>query len=224
MFPEIYWWHHYDIPMAPVRAGDLVVDVGANHGFAAAYFARAGADVLAFEPSPSVFTLLGENIAANGLQSRVQLVCAAITDREGEAELCETTAMGGGMSSLGSRFMSSRNVAISRRTRARTRSLRNVLAECAGPDSRRVRLLKLDCEGSELDMLKTLGPRERAALDSIALECHPGAYELSELFTLLAGWPEFQISKAAGSELPNLVLHLVQKQAVGETLTKMGAG
>lgn len=65
----------------------LVFDVGANVGFVATQLAQAGkaADcrILAFEPVHETFAKLAESIQSLGLQSRISLVCCAVSDRGG---------------------------------------------------------------------------------------------------------------------------------------------
>ena len=70
-----------------VRAGDVVVDIGANVGYYTLQFARlVGRDgrVFAFEPDPENFDLLDRNVRLNGYQN-VTLERKAISDRTGKA-------------------------------------------------------------------------------------------------------------------------------------------
>jgi len=72
-----------------VRAGDVVVDVGANIGYHTLLFARAAGPtgrVIAFEPAPDTFRLLEENVRANGYEN-VELVQAAASDASGRVTL-----------------------------------------------------------------------------------------------------------------------------------------
>lgn len=54
-----------------LRPGDLFVDVGANIGSYSILAAAAGADVISFEPVPSTFEWLLDNIHLNRLQTQV---------------------------------------------------------------------------------------------------------------------------------------------------------
>ncbi|HVM18185.1 MAG TPA: FkbM family methyltransferase [Gaiellaceae bacterium] len=72
-----------------VRAGDVVVDVGANIGYHTLLFARlVGPEgrVVAFEPDEENFAVLAENVRANGY-ANVELVRAAVADRSGTVAL-----------------------------------------------------------------------------------------------------------------------------------------
>ena len=44
MFSEVWYQHVYDVEGVPIRAGDLVLDIGANQGFFTCYAAQKGAN------------------------------------------------------------------------------------------------------------------------------------------------------------------------------------
>src|SRR6185437_6062098 len=58
------------------------VDVGANVGYFTLLASTLGARVVAYEPTPSVFRRLKENVALNGFD-RADLVNAAVMDKPG---------------------------------------------------------------------------------------------------------------------------------------------
>jgi FkbM family methyltransferase len=61
-----------------LRAEDLFVDVGANVGsYTVLASAAVGAHVICFEPSPSSFAALMDNINLNGVQAEVRAINAA---------------------------------------------------------------------------------------------------------------------------------------------------
>lgn len=67
-----------------LRPGDLFVDVGANVGSYSVLAAGAcGADVVAFEPLARARASLLANLAANGLESRVQVLAKAVGSAQG---------------------------------------------------------------------------------------------------------------------------------------------
>lgn len=219
MLGDVFHTQLYDIPLCPVRAGDRVVDVGANHGFSACWFAARGAQVLAFEPSAVVFRLLEENLATNRLGERVSAMRVAVSDHEGVAVLTEAPELGGGMSTIEPSFAATSGAHYGSGQEVPSWSIGRVLEE-ASPSS--VRLLKLDCEGSELPILKALDGGMRRRIDSIALEYHANAYPVEELFDLLLSWPEFHLSQAASPGIANAVLHLVRREVLAER-TESGA-
>ena len=66
--PEMIVWQQ------ALRKNDLFVDVGANIGSYTILAGELGAEVIALEPAPDTFALLGENVALNGYQ--VQMIQA----------------------------------------------------------------------------------------------------------------------------------------------------
>lgn len=58
-------------------ATGLFVDVGANIGLMSVLAARNGAEVIAIEPAGATYSLLVENIEANGMKGRIETVRAA---------------------------------------------------------------------------------------------------------------------------------------------------
>jgi FkbM family methyltransferase len=72
-----------------VRAGDTVLDIGANIGYYTLVFAKLVGNtgkVIAFEPDPTNFALLKRNIESNGYRN-VKLVRKAVSDRTGTCTL-----------------------------------------------------------------------------------------------------------------------------------------
>ena len=68
-------------PWLQIKAGDVVIDVGAHVGKYTVSFAKKGAKVIAMEPSRETYQVLVRNIAANGLKNVVPLNVAAWKER-----------------------------------------------------------------------------------------------------------------------------------------------
>jgi FkbM family methyltransferase len=66
-----------------IRPGDLVFDIGANHGHYANDFAELGGRVVAVEPNP----VLASEIRRNYGRRLLDVVCAAVGDEGATAEL-----------------------------------------------------------------------------------------------------------------------------------------
>lgn len=206
MFGETFHAHLYDIPMCPVAIDDLVIDIGASHGFASCYFAYKGAEVIAFEPSPDSYSLFVQNVLRNGLSSKINAIRAAVGAKEAIVPFLETDALGGGMSSVNAAFARSTNIGVRKFYKVEMRSIRSVLASLGG---RRVRLLKLDCEGSELEILSELTRDDLDRIDSFAIEYHPQAYSTSELVKQILAWRKFVVYKVPPGDVENANLHVV---------------
>jgi FkbM family methyltransferase len=124
-----------------LRPGDVMLDVGANVGYDALLGAASVGEsgkVIAIEASRRTFELLRANIALNGMESRIQPVNVAASDRHGVVELFEVSETNIGaattVSGRGGRLVDS----------VQALPLREILS---AEDARRVRLIKIDVEG-----------------------------------------------------------------------------
>ena len=140
---NLYWGLHEPPDMAFfmhfLRPGDLFLDVGANLGaYSILSGALAGADVLAFEPSPDTYALLKDNLKLNGLETRLGAINAAVGARLGQIQFTV------GLDALNH---------VSLETGANTMTVPVVTLDDAIP-KRLVSAIKIDTEGYELEVLK----------------------------------------------------------------------
>ena len=143
----------YGLRRIPAETSGMVVDVGAGVG----EFALAAADrlpratILAFEPAPSTFRLLQENVESAGATIHIAPYAIGVGGQEvlwrtdaGPLATAVPTAGGEGVTVSGCRL------------------------DEVVPDGQ-VALLKIDCEGLELDVLEggaaTLGRTRRVVLE-----------------------------------------------------------
>jgi FkbM family methyltransferase len=156
------------------RAGDVVVDVGANIGTFAVYLQHKarGVRVHCFEPAGETRRRLEHNIRINSLEEWVTVYPVGVSDA------AKTLAL------HGNRFAGSRSVLDT--APGATDEVERIecvtLAEAVrrtGAD--RIALLKIDVEGAEVDILREEDPRTWAKIERVALEFHgslrPGARE-----------------------------------------------
>lgn len=221
MFGEVFHLHLYDIPWLPIRPGDLVIDIGANHGFYSLYAACLGARVLAFEPQRDTFSLLQDNIRRNGLADRIQAFPCAVGARSGSITLSVSANLAGGMSTTNPRFRRNSGITVIDEYEVPMLSLSEVIAEHAPTG---VRLIKLDCEGSELDILNALPSRDWERIQGLACELHPEAYAQTDLFRCLQSAPgPFQLSTLdtmLHHGVGSAILHAVSTSAALGALTE----
>jgi FkbM family methyltransferase len=193
MFGETWYQRDYDVAGCPLRKDDLVVDIGANQGFFTCYAAQRGARVYAFEPNPRAYELLRKNISSNGFEDRVHADGVAVSDFEGEAELTCSSFRDGGANTIhpqrAERVAS--EVGQNGRVRVKVARLSSLI-----PANRGFRLLKLDCEGSELAILRDL--KAPGLFDSIAVEYHEHAYPIESLIECLLGFGMYQVYMLRG--------------------------
>jgi FkbM family methyltransferase len=82
-----------------LKPGDVVLDIGANHGFyslIAAPRISPGGHVYAFEPSKNFYELIKASVSVNGLDKVISVVNLALGDSEGEVTLAYDPQWSGG--------------------------------------------------------------------------------------------------------------------------------
>ncbi len=72
---------------AILKKNMLVIDIGANIGYYALIEAKAGAKVIAFEPTPKNIEILKKNIEINKFENQILVSDKAISDKKGTEKL-----------------------------------------------------------------------------------------------------------------------------------------
>jgi FkbM family methyltransferase len=131
--------------------GNFVIDVGGYIGETALFFAQRGARrVFCVEPSPDNLRLLEQNISQSSFKDKIVIIRAAILDKDGNVEFymdnqkypCHHVANSHEFMKIQTRDASTCNV--------QAMSFQSLL-EYTGLEE--VDVVKLDCEGSEYDIL-----------------------------------------------------------------------
>ncbi len=182
-----------------VGEGDVVFDVGANVGVAAAYFAvvRGARRVHSFEPVPELFALLERNVAHHpacvahpyGLSDRAETVeftyyprAAAMSGRYADPE-SDRAVVRSAMLALGidpelADAELAERYAATTRVEVDLRPLSEVIEELG---EERIDLLKIDVERAELDVLAGIGDDDWPRIAQIACEVHDVAGRLDTI-------------------------------------------
>jgi FkbM family methyltransferase len=168
-------WRDYDEAVASwlgsrVKPGDSCVIVGANIGvypLECAHWSRPDGTIVAFEPNPHAREILRRHLRFNQLESRVQIVDAAVAAREGESTFFADRT-GDGMSRLGEPNPLLHDVA---ELKVRTVTLDSFLT--SAPD-----WMVIDTEGFEIAVLRG-GRRIVQACKATVVELHPSAWPVA---------------------------------------------
>lgn len=163
-FNAIWLQQEYTRGRFEIGAGATVVDVGANIGLFSIMAARTAARVFSYEPSEPTFVWLERNIHANGLKQ-----IRAFNQAVGSVA---------GTRVLHTRSESTANSLYADQERGGGPQVSVQCITLAGIiESNRlshVDFLKLDCEGSEFEIIFNT-PREwLCRCDVISMECHDG--------------------------------------------------
>jgi FkbM family methyltransferase len=147
-----------------IPQGGIVVDVGANIGMFSVAAALGGAAlVLAYEPNPTNFKLLCQNIKDNGLEGKILPFPLAV-DRSSGGVLY--------ISKDDSPLSHTRTEVTDKQhfEKVPTISLPDILEEHS---LAKVNLLKMDCEGAEHAILPHLDEITMSKIMEIRMEIHP---------------------------------------------------
>jgi FkbM family methyltransferase len=146
-------------------SGLNVVDVGANIGDSAIYFAAMGAKhVYALEPFPSSFEFARKNIQINDLEEKITIINAGVSDADGKIAIdpaFENTPM---------HQMRSSQSGI----RVPILSLGTLMANYGINDA----VLKMDCEGFEYPSILSSSPELLRRFRRVQIEYHYGPDKL----------------------------------------------
>lgn len=153
----------------------VVLDVGAYNGDSAIYFARRGARlVIGLEPDPRSLELARENIKLNNLEDRVKLLNAALSTRTGESKLginAETPNI---------TQIAEQGTGIDDTLEVQTVTVEEIMKRF---DLHKIDFLKMNCEGCEYGIIRTLPPDTFDSISEITLEFHNGPLDIPKILT-----------------------------------------
>ena len=149
------------------KADDVILDVGGNIGMFAVWAAKAapGVRVHAFEPAPAALESLRRNVAENGLADAVTIHPVGVSDHRGHFDFraAEDT-------SHGSLFHYSAETETAAVLQVECVTLADAFALAGDPP--RVAFLKVDVEGSEIEVFGAASPGLLDRVDRVAVEYH----------------------------------------------------
>lgn len=144
---SIFQSHEYAVPRHYLPSGDLtIVDIGANVGLFTLYMKalRPGSDIHCFEPAPQTHQLLRKNLEQ---QRRVHVYPFALSDHEGTAALHLHPLNSGENSLKQDNVPSAQSVTV---------DVKDAAAAFQQAGLTYIDILKIDTEGSEIEILKSL--------------------------------------------------------------------
>ncbi|MBV8193909.1 MAG: FkbM family methyltransferase [Candidatus Dormibacteraeota bacterium] len=140
---EVFALNCYDLPGIDWLRAETILDVGAHVGATTVWMAHRAprSRIISIEPSPASTALLLRNVRDNHLLARVEVMAAALSDSEAWA--CIATGAAPGETQL-------RHLGGNEGPIVRTTSLEQLLEDRSLSI---VDIVKLDCEGSEFEII-----------------------------------------------------------------------
>ncbi len=157
----------YKLAEMGFQPGDQVIDIGAHVGVVSCYIAKnyPGTLIYAFEPVQENFERLALNLERNGIgKERVRAFPLGVT---GDGR--EITLVGDGRGNSGGWSAAGVHSSIVEQRTARSTTLEQILLDNAID---RVKLLKVDCEGSEYEILYSAPEWAWKKIEYVAIEIH----------------------------------------------------
>lgn len=182
-----------------VRPGNVCLDLGAHVGYFTLLLARLSGpngQVVAFEASGENARIVRRNIRLNGLQSRVSVEEAIVTDRSADQVELFAGRSRGSMEWTADPDFAVREDPDAGRPEAAMR-VRGVALDDHFPPGSRLDVVKMDIEGAEAQAVPGMARLLREARPRIVLEFHrdvawpaiPALREAGYAFTSLEGHP-----------------------------------
>lgn len=154
--------------------GDLVIDVGMNYGFYTLAAAAMDCNVLSFEVQPKCFDYAKTSTAANGFEDNVTFFHRAVGLPSTILSIPSNQCSGTFSIASGDDRRSSSVGEGRAAVRVETTTLDDVLEQVRGG---RVRLLKIDAEGSELSILSSSAVSVLKHVQHILVEMTPKKWQ-----------------------------------------------
>ncbi len=170
IWDEDYYGRNYKI-----SKNDTVVDLGGNQGIFAIYAASKGASVYSYEPVNEMFELLEENVSSNKLSESIKPYNYAVSSIEEDIEISIPQTSGDiapGMGSINKLNVS--NFENMGSVQLKTQVVKTITLSEIIKDLDVVNLLKVDCEGAELDILQSANYEDIQKVQNIVMETHSG--------------------------------------------------
>jgi FkbM family methyltransferase len=158
---SIFAKKNYVNEFVSIMPNSVVVDVGANIGAFAIFAAQWAKKIFSFEPEPENFRLLCANIELNGLKN-VTPLRMAIAKKRGKQDFYMAEKQHSGTHSF---FLHHYEKEIE----VKTLSIEDLIEQ---ESLAKIHFLKLDCEGSEVEIIEGLSLETAKKIEQIALEFH----------------------------------------------------
>lgn len=155
--------------LSTIKKGDVVIDCGANIGVVSGYFASKGAKVYSFEPDPNAFKRLSSRFEQN---QNVECINKGVWKEKSRMKLYfHAESADDNISwSVGSSFIKEKgNISSEKYVEVDLINLSEFINEL----KTHIRVLKIDIEGAEIEVLNKLIDSEQfRKVDRILVETH----------------------------------------------------
>jgi FkbM family methyltransferase len=167
MIEQVFNQDEYNIRKMDFEDGDVVVDIGANVGSVSLYIAKKypNVKVYSYEAHPINYQNLIENIKRNGI-TNIVAHNLAVLHTDDETVNITLSPNNTGSSSI---FKSSKTDSKLLNFDVKTIALDTIIST---NDIKKIKFLKLDCEGAEFDILENYKQTNNVEIVNMSVEIH----------------------------------------------------
>jgi len=164
VFNEIFIGDCYGLKDVSLEENDVVIDIGASVGALSIYLAKKfpKAKILSFEPSEINFNIFLKNIVLNKVENIKAFNLAVYKDSKSKMNITYNESNSGNSGAL-------LNIEGKTYNEAQTISLDDIIKN---NNISKVKLLKIDCEGSEYDIIYNSKLFNNKNIEKLAIEIH----------------------------------------------------
>jgi len=154
-FEEIFLKKVYENDFIKINKNDVVVDIGANYGFFIKWIIdEKPKEIYCYEPSPSVFESLVNNLSPH---DNVKFFNLAVSSKKGKIKFIDDISSASNRISDGEEGYEVDSVDINS-------VVENIF--------KKINFLKIDCEGCEKDIFETISSENLKKIEKIVVEYH----------------------------------------------------
>jgi FkbM family methyltransferase len=167
-FPPDYEQTNFSFFKKICKPGMTIIDIGAHIGLFSTYMQQlSNGHVYSFEPTPSTLALLKKTIALNQLQNKIDVIAAAVSDKNGKANFSIDPEPASVSNSL---------VQYQRTANLQTCEVDVVtIDDFIKTRGLKINFMKIDAEGAELAVLKGARNTINTQRPIMILALHPSA-------------------------------------------------
>ncbi|EKE06136.1 MAG: methyltransferase FkbM family [uncultured bacterium] len=167
---ETFVLKRYTPKFLNIKRGEIVVDIGSHVGDFSILSALQGASkVYAYEPDPNTFLILKNNIISNNLQN-IKIINLAVIDKVGSQSFFQNQDDGG--NSIYDILRTNKSILV------KTTTIDEIMIS---QKLERIDFLKIDCEGSEGLIFKSIPIKTLKKINKISMEYHDNVSELNHM-------------------------------------------
>lgn len=151
---------------------DVIFDIGANIGAFSICASRKAKKVYSVEAFPPIYEQFKKNVAANGC-GHIEAIHCALSDTDGELEMVKGTSMGGNI--VYDLIADDPNLKDVETVSVAKYKMATIFKKYG---LTKIDLMKIDCEGSEGDIIRGMSDEEMLVTKKYAIEFHDNVSSL----------------------------------------------